>query len=236
MTTPATTATDADLVTSGTVGLADLASKMLAPLDAATPPDTLPAFPATRALPDKVATALRRLPNLLGMTAPAKGERRQLTDRELAQITAEREVIDEALTVLEARKKTISEIVRVHQDCRAEGEGRVAERDSKGHLILAAPEQPYRVPVLNSGKAWSQEYVQGGISYASEDELAQLQAEGTLSRDDYLGITRELRVFDTTKAAGYFRKHPGRTGAIVRAIATRGRPRTSLYLRNQKGS
>jgi hypothetical protein len=212
------------------VTLADLAARMNLPLP--PPVETGPGFPAPIVTSEAFLAAMRSLPSLFGSVNPPAGGHSTLSEDEITQLTQEYEALDTVTGMLAERQEAIKDIIRVHKDAGAPATA--TERDAHGHVILSAPQQPHQTPVRALGKSWNQQYVSGRISFAGPGELARLHEEGALDRETYLGITREVRTFDQDKARLFFRKNPGALQAVLRIIASRGRPGTSLFLRKLK--
>lgn len=211
--------------------LKSVAAAMLAdaPYDPAE--DLKPAESVT--LSTKLLMALKDLPVFFGRHQVT--QIRQLTEIELRDLGAEQQVIDQIMKPLEARREAIKETVRHHMDLTAVADGKVGphtERDANGHYVVARKDDPERVPVPGSNKAWSREYRSGRVEIDGR-KLLDLYDDGEITREQYLAMTREVRVFDEEKALRSMSKDPSLLN-VFRKIIKRGRPGTSLYMRNQK--
>ena len=189
---------------------------------------------------------LAALKNLTGYSTRSRStERRSLTDKEIAAITAERVILTQIGAALAARDKIIAETIRVHMDVDAEEKGlaipadktdpatgqvivAATPRDQNGHYLLAGPQQPHQVPA--GPVQWSQEY-SAAAPMPSDGELQAAYQVGSITREDYLAVTREVRSFDAIRARELIRSAPARGLAVLRRITVGGTPKSSLYLR-----
>ena len=223
------------LVRGGSFTVADLA-------DAVTPAETEPKLPPFPALPkpvqltDAARSAIGQVSKLFGRFQLT--ERRPLTDKELLQLTDEAVTIAEVTGPLAKRAEVIAEMVRVHMDATAEqatgklGTGlrkvaRIMAGKATGHYLLATPGSSYKVSVPGYAQSWEQRYVTGGAEIHPE-QLAQMEADGTITREEYLGFTREVRAYDEDKVARFIRQSPARGLEILAAITTRKDPSAQL--------
>jgi hypothetical protein len=210
--------------------VADLAEILAAPAAELPEADPFPAPAKPVNFTTTLRSALRNLPKTFGLVSPA--ERRRLGTEELAQLTAEIITIDTVSTQLGTRKTAIQEIVRTHMDFVAEAEGvagdRVADGVAKGHYLAAKPSEPFEIPVDGYADCWQQRFVKGKTSQ-DKTILDGLVEAGTISREEMLGFTREVRTLDDAKIAAFIRKNPARGLQILAAITTRSAPSASLY-------
>lgn len=225
--------------------VAQLADALAGPAPEIPEAEPFPAPAAPVTCTPKVRKALADLPALLGKVNVS--ERRMLTPAELEKVTREAVAINAVTTPLGKRSDTISEMIRAHQDIQAEKAGqatpaavvrggrimraatqRVPSGVARGHYLLAEPEAPFETPVEGFDDRWQQRFISGKASL-SLDRLKGLEADGTITRDEYLSFTRETRVIDEEKIAAAIRKNPGRALAIMREITTRSAARASLY-------
>jgi len=253
MTVTSTPTTDIEPVLAGAlqllrdkpeITLEDLAAEVAAAIPAKVSPEAqpFPALPRKVAIPGTFTAALQILLDMLNSVE--LDSRRSLAQTEVDLLTREKNVITAVGTVLAAREKAISEIIRVHMDVAAEEAGvaiprdqaapdgtvivAATPRDQNGHYLLAGPQAPHQV---QSGPvAWSQEY--GASAPAPSDGELQAAFEGgEITAEDYNSVTRLVRVFDPIKARAYIRKSPARGLSVLRRITRGGTPRASLYLR-----
>lgn len=197
----------------------------------------LPEAPAQVVLTDDVKKALRRLPDVFAVVQPA--ERRALDATEIQAVHEEREVLKQIVTLLAGRDDNLKEIIRNHMDVVAEKDGRAdesTERDDSGHYILASKGNPERCDIPGTNQAWSREY-RSGRTTTDDSVLDDLMTEGKISRDAYLAMTREVRVFDANKAMLSVTQKPDLRGEIfsaIKAMTKFGRAGTSLFVRKSK--
>lgn len=224
--------------------VADLADK-LAPAVTEPPELPFPKLPKAVELTKPLQAALRAIPALFGKVRPK--ERRALSDAEIAEITTEALAIKSATKPLDARLEEISEIIRNHQDAKAEQDGiahpatvrrngrvitqatpRIPSGKAKGHYLLARPQNSHETAVPGMEGSWQQRYVSGGTSL-SQKALEKLLDDGMITRDVYLGFTREVRVLDEAKIAETIRKSPAVGLQVLAAITERSAPSAALY-------
>jgi hypothetical protein len=216
----------------------------LAEADAPAPPDEqpFPPLPPIIELTDEQRAALRNISKVFGVVHPS--ERRALTEDELQVLAGEQAQIKVLLDVLGPRKEEIAEIIRHHLDVTAELAGlaipkpktgrsggvtrEATPRDRKGHYLLAQPKKPFKIMVAGWKKGWEQRFVSGSPSL-SQDALEDLVATGQITRQEYLGFTREIRVLDEVRVQEFSRRHPVRGLQIMRAITRRSQAGSSLY-------
>lgn len=197
----------------------------------------VPGAPEPVVLTDDAKKALRRLPEVFAVVQPT--ERRALEATEVAAVYAERETLKAIVSLLAGRDENLKEIIRNHMDVVAEVSGEVTDEtpvDDKGHYILAAPKQPERVAIPGTNQDWSREYRSGSQS-TDPSVLERMLAEGEISRDAYLAMTREVRVFDPNKSMLSATTKPEYRAEIFQAIKAMtkfGRPGTSLFTRKAK--
>lgn len=204
-----------------------------------------PELPSPVAMTPEATDALQRLPRMFGTLSLTR--RRRLTPRELDGLMAEVAVISHVTGVLGPRLEEIKEIIRVHIDKHAEYEGAAVPadilgpdgavstpatpRDQKGHYLLARPKDGYQVPA--GPMAWTQEYRAGTVTPSGEELLAAYE-KGTITRAEYLGFTREARVFDEDNAKKFIRRNPARGLTILRLITRRTAPSSALAVRKTR--
>jgi hypothetical protein len=214
----------------GQINFAELADKLLAPLEPAPLDSPFPQPPKPTAIPDGVRKALRAIPDMFGGVQPT--ERRKLEAAEVKSLTDEAATIAAITGPLGARLKDIQELMRMQTDFAAEAEGKNAERIAggvgKGHWLAATPGEPFEVPVEGYEDAWQQRYVKGGTQQDVK-ALEALADDGSVTRQEYLAFTAEVRVLDETKMASFIRKHPLRGLEILKKITRRSAPGAAIY-------
>lgn len=194
-------------------------------------PEKIPA-PAQVPMTDELAGALRVLPEVFAEIQP--GTVRRLSDYELERLGVEQGAIDVILGVLGTRKEAVKEAIRNHLAVQADAEGMVSEGielDAKSRPIVAQPGKPQTLPIPGTNRMWSLEYRKPKVEIDTK-YLDHLHAIGEISREDYLALTVEKRVFDEDKA---FRSMAARPGLlrIFRRIVSKGRSSTALFVRDQ---
>lgn len=206
----------------GEISYADLL-KLVAPEPAAVA--VRPEVPKPAVITDKQREALTRVRDVFGVVDPST--RRVLTVEEVGQLVDEREVLDEIDKMVTKRKADgIRQAVANHLDlvidqeaAQAAQEGRGYElpsRDGKGHYVRAgeavAPEKP---------KKFTREVRSGGVNLDPEmlrlladdprmvEEVARLLGpEQQYSHQDYLAMTRPVRMLDEAAVMSHLRKNP----------------------------
>jgi len=207
----------------------EVAEILISEVEALPPTPKVPAVPAPMSLTPEFISALKKLPTVFGVVMPT--ERRTLAENEIASLYEERETLRQVLDLLKNRDAAISETIRHHIDVEAENEGMANEEniDAKGHYILCAPQQPYRVPIEGTDREWSSEYREGTVS-VDTSLLEEMAESGEISREDYLSMTKEVRVFDEDKTMKSILAKPERL-SIIRSITKKSGSGTSLTVR-----
>lgn len=254
MTTETVTTTDLviDQALKGTIAKASSLKDIAAALDVHVPAapvyTNVATWPTPLTLTDDQRQALDAIPVVFGKVHPA--EPKILDDEEMATLFDEREIVREALAPLQGRDEVIKEIIRHHMDLVAEerniavpkdivrGGTLVSEatpRDKAGHYILASKGNPERANIPGTDQAWSREYREGGVSFAlAADDLLAMYEAGKITRENYLAMTRETRVFDEAKTMEAVRKDPETYLPILKAVAVRSDNGTSMFVRKAK--
>lgn len=198
-----------------------------------------PPVPATPEITPEVRQALRDLPKVYGQVVVE--EPRVLGASEVVSLHDEFTTLQQIGDTLTRRLEVVKEYVRSHVDAAALQDGvdvKKTPRDKAGHFILASKGNPTRVNIDGTNKAFSLEYRSGraGTSTISSDRLLDMYEQGEISREDYLSVTRERRVFDEDKATAAILAKPELLGVIRSAMVTTGQtdPGTNLYLRTKK--
>jgi len=188
---------------------------------------------AVELVTDGLMRAIEVIPNVFGKVKP-RG-RRRLTKGELAHLKAEKVEIDAALKALEARKKEIHKMVSVHFDVVAAQLKRVDEKtpqNKDGHYILASPGNPEIALVEGSESHFTREKAKDTVTYSFE-KLTDLYERGEITKAEYLGCTRLVRVIDPEKIQRQFlnKRKRQRIQEIVDKIAVIKRGNLSIHLR-----
>lgn len=210
--------------------LASVAKAMLidAPFNAPKPLKP----PTKVVMTDELVGALTVLPAVFAKKQVE--EIRQLTPEELADLAEEQETIEAITKPLKTRLDAIKDSIRHHLDLRGVAGGRVTketEVDANGHFVFAKPQQPDILAMPGTSKVWSNQYSSGSVQIDG-DKLLKMYEDGEISRATYLAFTKEVRVFDETKAMAAMAKDPSLLN-VFRKIIKKGRPSSSLYVRNQ---
>lgn len=180
-------------------------------------PQPRPAEPVK--ITPELKEALRRLPGVFGSVAPT--ESRKLERAEVERLTEERTVLNLVITALGNRDKDIDEAMRSHMDALAPEDAPViAEGVAKGHKLLASEGEPFEVPVEGYEDAWQQRKVRGRAEM-SLGLLADLLAAGTITREEFMAVTAQVRVLDEDKIKRAVRKSPARFLSVLKAITLR---------------
>jgi hypothetical protein len=210
-----------------------------------------PALPAPVEMTPEVKQALTDLPEVFLSVQPT--ERRTLTEEEQTQIEAERDVLKVLAKFIDKREEHIKTIIRTHMDVDAEERGiavpkatvdpatgqvivEATDRTTDGHYILCKPGEPERCHIPGTNSDWSREYSKGTIAF-DDQALDQMFQSGEISREVYLAMTRERRVFDEIKTQQMALEKPALKDAILRAVSamtTQGKPKVSLWTRKAK--
>lgn len=210
----------------------DLADMLAGPPRAFSKDDSLPAPAPQVNFTDVLRKALKALPDLFGMVMPDRP--RALDRHEIKTLTDEAAAIDTILKELNARKEAIGESVRHHQDFQAEAAGlpegavRIADGVAKGHWLVAKKGEPFETPVDGYTDSWQQRYVAGSVS-VNGNAIFGLEADGTVTREEYLACTSAKRHFDAGNMEAFIRKNPARGLAILARMTTRSAPSASVY-------
>lgn len=211
---------------------------------------TFPAVPKAKEITAEDREALLALPLVFGSVVMEN--RRTLEPAEIAAVHKEREVLKRISALMEGRADNLGEYIRTHVDVDAvkrhqavlvdvtDEEGNVVKsatpRDKDGHLVLSAPQKPVRVPIEGTNQEFSLEYwAPRGQVTLDASELLRLYEDKEISREDYLSLTREVRVFDESKAQAACAKNPALLAVIAKiAKYPAAKPGTSLFVRKAK--
>lgn len=207
---------DARKIIAKATSLNDVLGEISRPASVAV--DKLPPVPKHLKMTDEVRLAMSELGMRFGVVQPST--HRQLTRKEVEEITKEREVIDDIVDLLNKRREAISETMRTHMDLKAREAGLVDDttpRDKWGHYIAELSEE---AEGLDGNGVWVKTPSRG-TPYVDAERMEALAADGVLPREDYLAMTRATRVFDQTKAMEYLRKNPIQGLKFMRLITAR---------------
>ena len=195
-----------------------------------------PEAPKKVTLTDKAKAALVKLPRVFGGTEVT--ERRELTGNEVTSLFDEYQTISAIGTLMEDRKESIKQAVRNHIDLTAQQQGVGDTVDSHGFRIVASKGAPVRLPVEGSNEEFSLEYRGGraGTMSVSSEKLLDMYEQGEISREDYLALTREKRVFDEDKATKAVLDNPALIEILHSASVVTGAtaPSQSLFVRKAR--
>lgn len=177
--------------------------------------------PATAPLPtvisDDEKEALKRILDSYGSVVPT--ERRELHPVEVDSLLSERETLKTIKKMVERREEAIRTTVFNHLDVEAEKKGLAegADRDDKGFYLLEGVAQGN-----NPNQVFKREIREGSPSLAGVDleALAEDPSFPEFTRQDYLSMTTQTRVFDENKAMLALKKNPD----LIRAIAKAAKP------------
>lgn len=214
-----------------------------------TEPEAFPAVPETKVLTAEDKQALLDLPKVFGKVNLET--RRTLGEAEIKKVYVEQEVLKRIVKVLAGREDNLKEFVRTHVDVDHEERGMAVKadvlsddgeviveatpRDKSGHYIFATPGNPTRVNIPGTNKAYSLEYNKGrsGEVYIDDNALLDLYETGEITREQYLALTRERRVFDERKAEAACAKDEALLEVIARVTRRKGEtaPGTALNIR-----
>lgn len=208
-------------------------------LTSKTKNEVVQAAPSSVKITGEVREALVLLPQVFGKTLVE--DRRTMTNTEVSDAYTEFKTLRTIAATLKQREEVLKENVRIHMDVAAEQDGDATDRtpvDASGHYILPAPGDPVRLPVDGSNEEFSLEYRSGrkGTVSVSSEALLEAYESGQITRDQYLSLTREVRVFDEEKASQAILKDTSLLQVVREATRRSGatEPGTSLTLRKKK--
>lgn len=209
-----TTATDPTQKFSFTKIIGLLAGPAEEPAQAPVPDPMQP----TR-ITEELTAALKRLPEVFGSVVPT--EARRLEAAELKRLTDEQSVISAVITELGKRNKHIDEAVRNHMDTYApDGAPVIGSGVAKGHRLIAAEGEAFKVPVEGYADSWEQRMV-GGKAEASVALLSAMVLTGQITQADFNAMTAPVRVIDEAKVERAVKKDPKRFLSILKAATVR---------------
>lgn len=205
-----------------------------------------PDIPSPVSMTKEMEDALLALPEVFGKTNLDR--RRTMTDDEVLAVYKEHEALKALETSLKDRRDNLKAYVRHHLDVAAEQEGRAvpadvfdengekvreaSPRDPSGFYVLGEKGKPERLNIGDTGQAFSRE----ASSYKAQvdgDRLTELYDAGQITREQYLALTVERRVFDEDKARKSISKDKTLLGVLAR-ITQRGGMKSALYVRKAR--
>lgn len=194
-----------------------------------------PVAPKTEITED-AKKALLALPKVFGQVQPSA--RRVLTHEEIEQISAEVKVVKKIVELLGGREDAIKTTIKHHMDVAAEKAGKAdpatSPRDKNGHYVLGAQGDPERLPIPGTNEDWSREYraPKAALNFGGP-ELLRMYEDGEITRQQYLSMTRETRVFDETKALKAIQDDPALLAKLADRVSA-GTPSSAMFLRRRK--
>lgn len=205
-----------------------------------------PEVPAPVTMTAEMEQALLALPEVFGKTAIEK--RRTLTEAEILAVYREHEALKVLEDSLKSRRDALKTYVRHHLDAEAEEQDRAvpadvfdengekvreaSPRDPHGHYVLGEKGKPERLNIPGTNQAFSRE----ASSYKAQVDghrLTELYDAGQITREQYLALTVERRVFDEDKARRAIQKDKTLLGVLAR-ITQRGGMKSALYVRKAR--
>lgn len=190
-----------------------------------------PDFPTASPLTEEQKAALQKVAEVFNSVTPS--EPRLLTDQERAALYEERKTLDTVEKTLKGRKDDIRDIVLHHHDLVCQQEEREwGDEDlaSNGHI---AAKRRYSVP--GASEEFSVE-VRSGTAYLDPvvlEALAESDEYPDFTREHYLAMTEQTRIFNENRAMEVIKKHPEFI-AVIDAATKRSRQGVSLYVRRAK--
>lgn len=177
---------------------------------------------------DKQLDAVKSLTKVFGSVVPT--EPRQLSKTEIDALLAERQVVDIVARLTSQRKDDIALSVKHHHDAVVVEQDPDAERTKDGHFAVSGRYGGED----NAEQVFSVEVRKGSVK-VDLDRLASDADDdgvGDLTHEDYLALTRPVRVIDPDRAATLLRKRPELLGVLERYV-TQGAPSVSTYVRKR---
>lgn len=212
-------------INKGSVTLADL-------LKALSPPQQSEPVPAVLPTPAEITTkqreAMARIPEVFGQVVPT--ERRALQPVEVSALVREKQTLDEITKMAANRLGDITVTVHNHLDVVVEDTLIAGQepplRDEKGHYIKAG-----KAPGPDVEHQFSRETRAAAASLPVEN-LKALEDSGDITHEDFLALTRQVRVVDEMNVIAALKKKPSLITAIAKATVP-GKQGTSVYLRKK---
>lgn len=205
-----------------------------------------PEIPAPVSMTKEMEEALLSLPEVFGKVNLDK--RRTMSDDEILAVYREHEALKALENSLKDRRDNLKAYVRHHLDVAAEQEGRAvpadvydengqkvqeaSPRDPHGFYVLGEKGKPERLNIGETGQAFSRE----ASSYKAQvdgERLTELYDAGQITREQYLALTVERRVFDEDKARKSIQKDKTLLGVLAK-ITERGGMKSALFVRRAR--
>jgi hypothetical protein len=185
-------------------------------------------IPQNAALNEDAEEAVSQVAKLLAeLELPDR--RRMLTQAELETLTRTYVFWDKASKGLDRSREQIKAAIFNHFDAIAAHDGKIdvdTQHTKEGWAIVADKESAV-VPGLDVKLTRE---VSGGKTELDLDRLRDLVEDEILSNEDFLAMTRQIRVVDEGRALEWLRKNPVRAHLLLEGTKT-GSARASLYLR-----
>jgi hypothetical protein len=185
-------------------------------------------IPGSAALNEEAEEAVSRVGKLLAeLDLPDR--RRMLTRDELETLTRTYVEWDKASKGLAASREQIKAAIFNHFDAVAAHDGKIdldTQHTKEGWAIV---EDKTSAVVPGLDVKLTRE-VAGGKTELDVDRLRDLVEDEVIEQEDFLALTRQIRVVDEARALEWLRKNPGRAHLLLEGTRT-GSARASLYLR-----
>lgn len=211
-------------INKGSLTFADLL-KALSPQQQSEPVPAV--IPTPKAITPKQTAAMEKVSDVYGKVVPT--ERRALAPVEIGSLIEEKQTLDEVKKMATSRLEDVTVTIHNHLNVVLEEAGQTdgVLLDGKGNYIA-------------EGRAGSpdheQEFAREVKNYAAsldEAGLKNAEALGMLSHEDYLAMTRQVRVVDETRVMALLSKKPEVLRAIQFATVP-GKKGTAVALRKRK--
>jgi hypothetical protein len=191
-------------------------------------PATTP-IPKAPALPEAVYDSYLDLPSvLLDLDLPTS--RRQMSPAELKAATVATEKIKAAQAALTTALEQIRMAAFNHFDSVAAEAGllNVETKLTKEGWAILEDKQSGAVPGLAQKLVRE---VSGGSPELTEASLHSLEESDEITHDEYLGMTRQVRIVDEARVLEWLRRNPGKTEVLGDVITSKTAPSARLVLR-----
>ena len=211
-------------INKGTLSFNDLL-KALSPQQTSEPVPAV--IPTAKAITPKQSAAMEKVATVYGRVVPT--ERRTLEPVEAEALVEEKQTLDEVKKMATSRLEDITVTIHNHLNVALEESGKAEGvlLDGKGNYIAEG-----RV----GGPGQEQEFAREVKNYAASlniDGLKEAEALGLLSHEDYLAMTRQVRVVDEARVLEVLGKKPEVLAAIQHATVP-GKKGTAVSLRKRK--
>lgn len=185
-------------------------------------------IPQSAALNEDAEEALSQVGKLLSeLELPDR--RRMLTPAELETLTRTYMAWDKASKGLGRSRDQIKAAIFNHFDAVAAHDGKIdldTQHTSEGWAIVADKTSA----IVQGLDVKLTREVAGGKTELDLDRLNDLVEDEVIAREDFLAMTRQVRVVDEARALEWLRKNPQRAHLLLEGTKT-GSARASLYLR-----